>query len=118
MTTLALSLLAEAEKAAAKPPFFANPMFMLIILGVMFIFLIILPGRAQKKRQAEMLAGLKKGDRVSTNGGIIGTIQSVTQKEGQPAEVVLSTGLDGRGTLTVARQAVVIVLSNPEGGAG
>jgi preprotein translocase subunit YajC len=37
-------------------------------------FLIIRPQQQQKKKAMAMLAALKKGDRVLTNGGMFGTI--------------------------------------------
>ncbi len=49
----------------------------LIFIFVIFYLLLIYPqSRAEKKRKA-MLAALKKGDRVITSGGIIGTIQRI-----------------------------------------
>ncbi len=49
----------------------------LIFIFVIFYLLLIYPqSKAEKKRKA-MLAALKKGDRVITSGGIIGTIQRI-----------------------------------------
>ena len=42
-----------------------------------FYFMVIAPANKQRKKTEEMLAALKKGDRVITSGGIHGTIQSV-----------------------------------------
>ena len=44
---------------------------------LVFYFLVIAPANKQRKKTAEMLSTLKKGDRVLTSGGIYGTIQSV-----------------------------------------
>jgi preprotein translocase subunit YajC len=49
--------------------------FVLIIL--IFYFLLIRPQSKERKRHAAMVEALKKGDRVTTVGGLIGTIQSV-----------------------------------------
>ncbi|HEX6732000.1 MAG TPA: preprotein translocase subunit YajC [Pyrinomonadaceae bacterium] len=49
---------------------------MILIIGVFYVLLI----RPQQKRQRQLqetIAGLKIGDRVVTNGGIIGTITTV-----------------------------------------
>ena len=49
---------------------------MLLIIGVFYVLLI----RPQQKRQRELqetISQLKAGDRVVTNGGIIGTITTV-----------------------------------------
>ena len=49
----------------------------LIFIFVIFYLLLIYPqSKAEKKRKA-MLNALKRGDRVITSGGIIGTIQKV-----------------------------------------
>ena len=44
---------------------------------VLFYFLLLAPMRKQQKKTREMLAALKKGDRVVTSGGIYGTVASL-----------------------------------------
>lgn len=44
-----------------------------LVLGI-FFFLVIRPQQRERKRKQEMLTALKKGDRVVTTGGLIGTI--------------------------------------------
>ena len=46
----------------------------LILLFVIFWFLIIRPQQKQQKAHKEMLASLKKGDRIVTNGGLIAEV--------------------------------------------
>ncbi len=46
-------------------------LFPLIILFAIFYFLIIRPQQKQAKTHKEMLASLKKGDKIITNGGLI-----------------------------------------------
>ncbi len=58
---------------------FALMVPLLVIFGVFYIFIIIPQQRAEKKRQA-MLASIKKGDKVITIGGIIGTVNKVDDK--------------------------------------
>jgi preprotein translocase subunit YajC len=50
-------------------------MFLLII--AVFYFLLIRPNQTRQKKWAQMLSEIKAGDRVTTNGGIRGTIISV-----------------------------------------
>ena len=54
---------------------------MQLILPLIFIaamyFLLIAPNQKKQKKWQEMLGQLKSGDRVTTNGGIRGTIISV-----------------------------------------
>ena len=52
----------------------------LIIIVVMFVFMyfvIIRPQRKKDKKVKDMLAAIKVGDRISTIGGIYGTITSI-----------------------------------------
>lgn len=66
--------------AANTPPSLFNPMFLMLFLVVIFmIFTTTMSGRKEKKRVAGMLASLKRGDRVQTLGGLIGTIHEVRE---------------------------------------
>ncbi len=51
----------------------------LIILFGIFYFLIIRPQQKQQKEHAEMLASLKKGDKILTNGGFYAEIVKVEE---------------------------------------
>jgi preprotein translocase subunit YajC len=55
------------------------PMFV-IVLGV-FYFIVFRPQQKQLKDQQLMLAGLKKGDEVVLQSGLIGKVFSVADKE-------------------------------------
>jgi len=48
---------------------------LLMIVG--FYFLIIAPQRKQEKKRQAMIAALKNGDEVLTNGGLYGTVANV-----------------------------------------
>ena len=48
-------------------------LMMLVVMGI-FYFLLIMPQQRRQKQQRAMLADLKSGDKVVTNGGIYGTI--------------------------------------------
>jgi len=50
-----------------------------LAIGGIFYWLIIKPQRDERKRHQALIAGLKKGDEVSTVGGIIGTIVHVEE---------------------------------------
>ena len=50
------------------------------MFGIMY-FLVLLPAQRQRKQLKEMLANLKNGDEVVTNGGIIGTIVSMNSED-------------------------------------
>ena len=49
----------------------------LVLIFVVFYFLLIRPQQQKQKEMRRMLAALKRGDRVVTGGGIIGTVQRV-----------------------------------------
>ncbi len=54
----------------------ATMIFMMQMLAIfaIFYFLLIRPQRKEQQRHRTMIAELKKGDEVVTNGGIIGTV--------------------------------------------
>ena len=53
-----------------------------ILLGILVVFylLMILPQRRRRKKHQEMLKSLQRGDRIVTNGGVIGTISRVKEE--------------------------------------
>jgi preprotein translocase subunit YajC len=88
-----------------------NPLSMMILPIVMFAgmyFLLILPMQRQKKQQKEMLAGLKSGDSVVTNGGLVGTIHSL---DAERDTIVLSCR-PSNTKLEVARSAVAGLIND------
>jgi preprotein translocase subunit YajC len=52
---------------------------MILIFGI-FFFLLIRPQQRDRKRREEMLRNLKKGDRVVTTGGLIGTVMGLNEQ--------------------------------------
>jgi preprotein translocase subunit YajC len=51
-----------------------------LILGLMFYFVMIRPQQKKAKDHAALLKSLKAGDKVLTNGGILGVVVSVKEK--------------------------------------
>ncbi|MCK4334860.1 preprotein translocase subunit YajC [candidate division WOR-3 bacterium] len=53
-----------------------------ILLGILVVFylVMILPQRRRQKKHKEMLQALNRGDRVVTNGGVIGIITRVKEE--------------------------------------
>ena len=49
----------------------------LLVIMLIFYVLLILPAQRRQRRTNEMLANLKTGDKVITNGGIYGTIVAI-----------------------------------------
>ena len=52
-------------------------LLLLPVLLVLMYFVMVVPNQRKQKKWQEMLSQLKNGDRVTTNGGIRGTIVSV-----------------------------------------
>src|SRR5262245_19383389 len=89
----------------------ANPMFPFFLIGLMLLFwiVVILPmSRRQKREQEQMLASLKRGAKVLTSGGIVGTI--VSAKDGEDEIVIRSE--DTR--LRIKRSVIVQVIGTDE----
>ena len=68
---------AWAQAGGAGGGDFLVQLFPLILIFVVFYFLLIRPQQAKIKAQREMLAGVKRGDRVVTGGGIVGLVTKV-----------------------------------------
>ncbi len=77
----------------------------LVLIFVVFYFLLIRPQQTKQKELKTMLSGLRRGDRVVTAGGILGTVQRV--KEGsQEIEVDIAPNV----RVTVLRDTISTVL--------
>jgi preprotein translocase subunit YajC len=79
----------------------------IIFIFVIFYFLLFMPMQRQKKNQQKMLAALKPGDEVVTNGGIVGTIVSVGDDDTivlrvKPADVKLQFARGAVASLVAA----------------
>ena len=59
----------------------------LILIFVVFYFLLIRPQQRKVKQHKEMLSNLKRGDKIVTSGGIIGTINKVAENRELTLEV-------------------------------
>jgi preprotein translocase subunit YajC len=73
----------------------------LVVIFAMFYFVMIRPQRKRQKEQQQMMAGLQRGDKVMTIGGIYGTIESLSEDS-----VIIK--IEGGTTMRVARSAVNI----------
>ena len=69
-----LDLLAAA--GAAQPPAWTNFIWIIGVFAI-FWFLIIRPQMKRQKEHQERVGGLKKGDQVVTQGGLVGKVIKV-----------------------------------------
>ena len=57
------------------------PIMPLVLIFFVFYFLIIRPQQNKVKEHAAMVAAVKKGDEVVTQGGLIGKVSKVSDEE-------------------------------------
>ncbi len=81
---------------------------LLILMFVAMYFLLIAPNQKKQKTWAAMLAALKTGDRITTNGGIRGTIMNVKDDV-----LVVKTAPDGV-RLEIVKSAIASVTTEDE----
>ena len=77
-----LPMLMAAPAGGAEGNTTGSTLSMVIMLGAVFLvmyFLMIRPQKKQQQQMKNMLAALKKGDKVVTAGGIRGVVQSVKE---------------------------------------
>ena len=75
----------QAQEIAAEVPtseFSLSSFAPLILIFAIFYMLIIRPQNKKMKEHQALVNAVKKGDKVITNSGIIGTIQDIDSKEG------------------------------------
>ena len=72
----------------------------LLVMFVVFYFLLIRPQQKRQKEADRMIQELKKGDKVTTTGGIIGTVAGI-----QNDYVILKVG-DSETKIEVLKSAV------------
>ena len=80
----------------------------LVLIFVVFYFLLIRPQQRKQKDHRSMLDALRRGDRVVTGGGIVGTVSRVVS----PEEVEIDIAQNVR--VRVVRSTISSVLSKPD----
>jgi len=71
----------------------------LVLIFAVFYFLMIRPQRKRQKEQQQLMAGLQKGDKVITTGGVYGVIESLSEDS-----VVIK--VESGATIRVARGSI------------
>ena len=66
-----------------------STLIMLVLMIAIFYFMLIRPENKRKKEAEQMRSSVKKGDKITTIGGITGTVVDVKE-----SRVVLETGAD------------------------
>jgi preprotein translocase subunit YajC len=80
----------------------------IVLIFVVFYFLLIRPQQKKMKQHKEMLGALRRGDRIATGGGIIGTITKIV--DDHEVQVEIADGVRVR----VQRPTIAGVLAKTE----
>jgi preprotein translocase subunit YajC len=102
---------AYAQAGGAPVGFDLISLMPLLLIFVVFYFLLIRPQQKKMKAHRDMVGALKRGDRVLTAGGIIGTVVKVEEDN----TLLVDIAKDVR--VRVARSTISEVLTKPQAGA-
>ena len=80
----------------------------LVLIFVVFYFMLIRPQQQKQKQHPVMLDALRRGDRVVTGGGIVGTVSKVVG----PEEVMVDIAEGVR--VRVLRSTITSVVAKPD----
>jgi preprotein translocase subunit YajC len=80
----------------------------LVLIFVVFYFLLIRPQQKKQKDHRTMLDALRRGDRIVTGGGILGTVNRVVNDN--EVEVDIASGVRVR----LLRSTIASVLAKPD----
>jgi preprotein translocase subunit YajC len=83
----------------------------LVLIFVVFYFLLIRPQQKRMKQHKEMLGSIRRGDRIVTNGGIIGTVNKVVNND----ELILEIAEGVRVRAMRSMVASVVAKTEPAG---
>lgn len=82
-------------------------LFQMALIGLVFYFLILRPSGQARKKHAELLANLKKGDEVMTSGGIVGRVKDIKEVETNGVKETRVTVESGTATVIIERSRIV-----------
>lgn len=91
----------------------ANPIVQFLPLIAIFLimyFMLIRPQQRRMKEHKALIAGLKRGDKVVTSGGIIGKITHVGGEESDEVEIEIASGVK----VKVVQSTITSVMSKTE----
>ncbi|MBY0272971.1 MAG: preprotein translocase subunit YajC [Alphaproteobacteria bacterium] len=110
MNTLFDLLISPANAQAAPGPlgFDFMSLLPLVLIFAVFYFFLIRPQQKKAQQQKTLLSSLKRGDRILTNGGLIGTVTKVISE--QELEVEIADSVKVR----IARPMVADLLLSTE----
>jgi preprotein translocase subunit YajC len=83
----------------------------LVLIFVVFYFLLIRPQQKKVKQHQSMVQSLRRGDKIVTGGGVIGTVAKVLNDNELAVEIAEGV------RIRVVRSTITEVLTKPDGGA-
>lgn len=116
LNALGLSILAQDAPPATPAPergaggFPSEFVFIMLAVFAIFYFLVMRPQRSRERQRKDMLAALRKGDKIMTIGGVIGTVVNI-----RDTEVTVKVDESSNTRVTFARSAIDRVLASREG---
>ena len=100
---------APGPTTTPAPPWWANQFIPIILIIVVFYLFLWRTKRKEDTKRKDMLGQLKKGDRVQTIGGILGTVVEV-----RDSEVLLKVDETSNTKIRFSRSAIHRVLAEEE----
>jgi preprotein translocase subunit YajC len=86
----------------------------LVLIFAVFYFLLIRPQQQKQKETKSMLLALKRGDKVVTGGGILGTVQRVPMVQDKDGKQIASSEIEVEIApnlrVTVLRETITSVI--------
>ena len=76
-------------------------------IGLVFYFLILRPSGQARKKHAQLLSNLKKGDEVMTSGGLIGRVRDIKEVDADGVKESRVTVETGTASVIVERSRIV-----------
>ncbi len=95
--------------AAPAPDFFHSFMFPMMAVMAIFVFFSFNSKRKQDKQRQSLLGGMKRGDRIQTIGGVLGTIVEV-----RDTEIVVKVDESNNTKIKFVRSAISRVVTEED----
>src|ERR1700733_3567326 len=100
----------DLSRMLGSPPSFLP----LVLIFAVFYFLLIRPQQQKQKEARAMISAIKRGDRVVTGGGILGTVQRVPMVQDKDGKQVASNEIEVEIApnlrVTVLRETITSVI--------
>ena len=110
MNVLLYLLVIPAATQPADPPPWANPNYILPVALILVFMLMMTKNKPPAdKSQVDLLKNLKRGDRIQTIGGVLGTVNDVRDNE-----IVVKVDENANIKIRFARDAIRKVLSDDD----